>query len=332
MNLSALATALELEFHGDANREITALAPVTGAGATDLTFVVSARYRDALIGTQAGAVIVPETLAHHAPCDTLISSHPYASYAAASQLLYPEYQAPVGISDSAWVDADATVSADASVGPCCVIEAGAVIESGVQIGAGCTIGRGARIGRDTVLKPNVSINADCELGARCRIQSGAVIGSDGFGYAPTTSGWLAIRQVGRVIIGNDVEIGANTTVDRGALSDTRIGDGVILDNQIQIAHNVVIGEHTAIAACVGIAGSTVIGSHCTIGGKSAIVGHLNITDNVHLTATSFVTQSINEPGSYSSGMPLLPTGQWRRLYTRLGQLDTLFRRLKKNKD
>ena len=325
MNLSALASALELEFHGDANRELTALAPVASADHSQLTFVVSPRYRDALVNTRAGAVIVPESLAEFAPCDTLISSQPYASYAAASQLLYPDYRAPAGISASALVDPDCQVAADASVGPGAIIEQGAVIAAGVQIGAGCCIGRGVTVSCDTVIKPNVTINADCQIGERCRIQSGAVIGSDGFGYAPTAKGWLAIRQVGRVIIGDDVEVGANTTIDRGALSDTIIGDGVILDNQIQIAHNVVIGERTAIAACVGIAGSTVIGKNCTIGGKSAIVGHLSITDNVHLTATSFVTRSIEESGSYSSGMPLLRTSQWRRLYTRLGQLDALFR-------
>ncbi len=332
MNLSALASALDLEFHGDATRELDGLAPVSVASQSQLTFVVSPRYRDSLINTEAGAVIVPAALADLAPCDTLISNQPYASYAAASQLLYPEYRAPAGINDSAMIDADTTIAADASIAAGVVVEQGASIEAGAEIGAGCCIGRGVTIGRNTILKPRVTINNDCQIGARCRIQSGAVIGSDGFGYAPTASGWMAIRQVGRVVIGDDVEIGANTTIDRGALADTVIGDGVILDNQIQIAHNVVIGERTAIAACVGIAGSTVIGKNCTIGGKSAIVGHLTITDNVHLTATSFVTQSISESGSYSSGMPLLPTGQWRRLYTRLGQLDALFRMRRKQKD
>ena len=189
------------------------------------------------------------------------------------------------------------------------------------------IGEGSSIGHATRLFSNVTVTAGCVIGCNCRMQPGAVIGSEGFGYAPSATGWVRINQIGRVIIGDGVEIGANTTIDRGAIEDTVIGDGVILDNQIQVAHNVRIGDQTAIAGCVGIAGSTSIGKRCRIGGKSEIVGHLNIADNVTITAASFITQSIDEPGVFSSGMPQQENAVWRRNAARLSRLDELFKRV-----
>ncbi|MBX2883133.1 MAG: UDP-3-O-(3-hydroxymyristoyl)glucosamine N-acyltransferase [Granulosicoccus sp.] len=330
MQLRQLADSLDLTLRGDANLQINALAPVSDAGPSDLTFVVGRRYLDALRNTGAGAVIVPEALVDDAPCSCLLSANPYLSYAQASQLLYPEPVTPAGVADSAVVSPDAILGEGVIISPYAVVEEGVSIGKGTFVGVGVHLGRNCQIGAECTIKSHVTIAHDCILGDRCRLQPGAVIGADGFGYAPDKTGWVAIRQVGRVVIGSDVEIGANTTIDRGALSDTVIEDGVILDNQIQIGHNVKLGKYTAIAACVGIAGSTTIGERCTIGGKSAIVGHLTIADNVHLTATSFVVRSIKEAGSYSSGMPLQKTSLWRRTYMRLGRLEELARAIKKH--
>jgi len=329
MFLNDIAKALELPVTGQNNPDIRGLGPVHSATAGELTFVVGPKYKDALKATRASAVIVPEAMQGDAPCDVIVSDQPYLSYARVSQLLYPDLQAKTGLHPSAAVSEDVTIGADVSIGAMAVVESGATIGAGSVVGAGCYIGAGVTVGAGCRLFPKVTIYAQCKIGDACRIQSGAVIGSEGFGYARTESGWQRIQQVGRVLVGDRVEIGANTTIDRGALKDTVIADDVILDNQIQIAHNVHIGAATAIAACVGIAGSTEIGKNCTIGGKAAIVGHLKIADNVHLTATSFVTQSISEAGSYSSGVPLLPTRRWRRDYVRLGKLEELFEKVKK---
>lgn len=330
MQLRQLADSLDLKLRGNGDLQIAALAPIADAGSSDLSFVVGPRYLKALRATGAGAVIVPPALVDEAPCSVLVSDNPYLSYARATHLLYPETVLTPGVAETAMVAPGATLGEGVTVLANAVIEEGVTIGAGSVIGVGVHVGRNSHIGEQCVIKTHVSIAHECLLGDRCRLQSGAVIGSDGFGYAPSKNGWVAIRQVGRVVIGNDVEIGANTTIDRGALADTIIEDGVILDNQIQIGHNVKLGKNTAIAACVGIAGSTTIGERCTIGGKTAIVGHLTITDDVHLTATSFVVRSITEAGSYSSGMPLQKTSLWRRTYSRLGRLEELARAIKKH--
>lgn len=329
MQLQTLANSLNLVLQGNPDLNIDSLAPVSRATADQLTFVVSPKYVDALRSTSAGAVILPEALVSEAPCSVLLSTNPYLSYSQATQLLYPDAAWQAGISASATVAPNAAISPSAYIGPQVVVESDAVVSAGAYIGPGCIVGAGAVIGEGSYLHANVTVYHECQLGRNCRLQAGVVIGADGFGYAPSESGWSRIKQVGRVIIGDRVEIGANTTIDRGALDDTIICDGVILDNLIQVAHNVRIGKNTAIAACVGIAGSTTIGENCTIGGMSAIVGHLNIPDNVHLTATSFVTRSIEKRGSYSSGMPLQPTKQWRRTYARLSRLEDLVKSIKK---
>lgn len=321
MQLQMIADQLSLELHGDPSLQIESLASVANAGPQQLTFVVGARWIDALKATRAGAVILPPSLLENAPCSALVSKEPYLSYAQATHILHPDVPPSPGVHKSAIVAADAKVSDTAQIAEYAVIKSGAQIGDQVYVGPGCVVGEDARIGARCYLHANVTLYHQCQIGTDCRLHTGVVIGADGFGYAPSSAGWSRIKQLGRVVIGNQVEIGANTTIDRGALDDTIIGDGVILDNQIQIAHNVQIGEHTAIAACVGIAGSTHIGKRCTIGGKTAIVGHLSIADDVHLTATSFVTQSIKSAGSYSSGMPLQPTRQWRRTYARLNRLE-----------
>ena len=339
MKLEQLANSLELQWSGEADAEVTHLADINTTAANkenenaervqlagSLSFVTGKRYAEALKASKATAVIVPEAMSDLAPGNYLVSNNPYLSYAQASQLLYPS-TITTGVHSSAVIDETAEVDATASVGPNAVVAAMAKIGADCVIGAGCVIGEGSSVGRGSHLFSNVTVTSDCVIGRDCRIQPGAVIGAEGFGYAPSATGWVRINQVGRVVIGDGVEIGANTTIDRGAIDDTIIEDGVILDNQIQVAHNVRIGKQTAIAGCVGIAGSTRIGERCRIGGKSAIVGHLNIADNVTITAASFVTRSIDEPGVFSSGMPQQESAVWRRNVARLSRLDELFKRV-----
>lgn len=327
LTLGSLAERLGLELRGDAERAVRALASVESAGPDELAFVVDVRWRDRLAACRAGAVIVPPALAADAPGDHLVSADPYASYARASWLLAPESRPAAGVHPSAVLGPGAVVAPSAAIGPWSVVGEGSEIGEDVVVGAHAVIGAGCRIGRGTRLFPRVTLGDDVTLGPDCRVQSGAVIGGDGFGYAPTADGWCAIRQAGGVRIGARVHVGANTTIDRGALDPTRIADGVILDNQIQIAHNVRIGENTAIAGCTGIAGSTVIGRNCLIGGACDIVGHVEIADGVVLNAASFVSRSVLEPGRYGSAPPLLPERRWRRAFAALGRLDELARRL-----
>ena len=274
-------------------------------------------------------MIVPPALADGTDVDRLIVDEPYAAYAEASWLFAPEPPVRGGIDPSARIDPAARVHERAGVAAGAVIAAGSEIGAGALVGEYCVIGPDCRIGERTRLFPRVILGEGVTLGEDCRVQSGAVIGSEGFGYAPTKAGWRAIRQTGGVRIGARVHVGANTTIDRGALEPTVIEDGVILDNQIQIAHNVRIGENTAIAGCTGVAGSTRIGRACRIGGACNIVGHLEIADGVVLNAASLVTRSITEPGRYGSGGPLQAEAQWRRTFAALGRLDGLLRRVRR---
>lgn len=330
----ALAETLGLAYRGDGDRRLERVDALESAGAESLSFVSRASYLDRLEATGAGAVVLAPAHAEHAPCAVLLADNPYAAYARAAQLLHPAPQMAPGTDPTAQVDPAARIAASAHIGPQVVIGADteigadAVIEAGAYIGAAVTIGAATRIG------PRVVIRGRCRIGSRSRIQPGAVIGADGFGYARDDNGWVRIPQMGGVVIGDDVEIGANTTIDRGTLEDTVVGDGVILDNQIQIGHNVGVGERTAMAGCVGVAGSAVIGRDCTIGGAAGILGHLEIADDVHITAKSLVRKSITLAGTYSSGTPLEPSAEWRRNAARFRQLDALTRRvdaLEKNK-
>ena len=326
--LGELAERLGCELRGEPARTLERIAAIDTAGPDELSFVVGPAWRERLAASRAGAVIVPPDLAAEAPGDCLVAADPYASYAQASWLFSPE-PAPSGeVHPSATIHPGAYVAPSASVGAGVVVEEGVRIEEGAVIGALSVIGPGARVGARTRLFPRVALGEGVTLGRDCRVQSGAVIGGEGFGYARTSSGWHAIRQSGGVEVGERVHVGANTTIDRGAIGPTRIDDGVILDNQIQIAHNVRIGENTAIAGCTGIAGSARIGRDCMIGGACNIAGHIEIVDNVVLNATSFVTRSIERPGRYG-GSPLLPEIRWRRSFALLGRLEEIAKRLRR---
>lgn len=322
-----LAERLHIRFNGDGDRSIARVASLESAGADALTFVSRDAFVGRLAGTRAAAAIVTPECADAAPCPVLLSDNPYATYARAAQLLHPPPVLPAGIDDAARVDRSARIGGGVHVGPFAVVEAGVEIAEGAQIAAGAFIGRDASVGAHTRIGPRVVVAHACRIGVRGLVQPGAVIGADGFGYARDGDAWIKIPQIGAVVIGDDVEIGASTTIDRGTLDDTVIGDGVILDNQIQIAHNVRIGEHTAMAGCVGVAGSAVIGRRCTVGGAAVILGHLEIVDDVHITAMSLVTKSITLAGTYSSGTPLESNADWRRNAARFRQLDALARRV-----
>lgn len=325
--IQALAERLGVPFRGEGDHTLVRVSSLAAADHQSLAFLSRSNFLAQLADTRAGAVIVASENADRAPCSVLISDNPYATYARAAQLLHPPREMPAGIHPTALVDPDAELGRNVHVGPHAVVEAGARIADEVIVGVGVLVERDARIGTQTRLGAGVVVAHGCCMGGRCHVQPGAVIGSDGFGFAQDDGQWIAIPQVGSVIIGDDVEIGANTTIDRGSLDDTVIGNDVILDNQIQIAHNVRIGDHTAMAGCVGVAGSARVGRRCTVGGAAVILGHLEIVDDVHITAMSLVTKSITLPGTYSSGTPLELNADWRRNAARFRQLDRLTRRV-----
>lgn len=322
-----LAERLGVPFRGDGSQALVRVSSLAAADPQSLAFLSRSGFLSQLAGTRAGAVIVTEAHADGAPCSVLLSDNPYATYARAAQLLHPPPERPAGVHPSALIDEGVALGRDVHVGANAVIESQARIGDGAVIGAGSQIGHGAAVGEGTRLGPNVVLAEGCRIGARGRVQPGAIIGSDGFGFARDGDEWVAIPQIGCVIIGDDVEVGANTTIDRGSLEDTVLGDNVILDNQIQIAHNVRVGDHTAMAGCVGVAGSAHIGRRCTIGGAAVVLGHLEIVDDVHITAMSLVTKSITLSGTYSSGTPLEANADWRRNAARFRQLDRLARRV-----
>jgi UDP-3-O-[3-hydroxymyristoyl] glucosamine N-acyltransferase len=306
-----------LELRGDPALRVSHVATLAQATDGSLSFLANSRYRKHLGATHATAVVVAPGDAAACPVAAFIDSNPYLAYARIAALMYPPASVTPGIHPSAAVASDASVAPSASVGPMCVIEAGAVVGERVRIGAGCTILAGARIGDDTQLMPRVTLYPAVSIGVRCLLHSGVVIGADGFGFAPDFGTWFKVPQAGSVRIGDDVEIGANTTIDRGAIDDTIVENGVKLDNQIQVGHNVIIGAHTAIAGCTGISGSTIIGQRCMVGGMVGFAGHLTIADDVTITGCSLVSASIREAGSYSSGMPTVETRLWRRMVANL---------------
>lgn len=318
-----LAVRFGCELVGDPEQRVARVATLAAAGPDELSFLANRQYRRQLASTRAGAVVLDAASAAECRVAALISANPYATYARIAALLHPAPAARAGVHPTASVDARASVAASASVGAQAVIGAGCRIGERVQIGAGCVLGEDVEIGADCLLHPRVTIEHGVRLGERVRVQSGVVIGSDGFGFARDAAGWVPVPQLGAVRVGDDVEIGANTTIDRGAIEDTVIGAGVKLDNQIQVAHNVQIGEHTVIAACTGISGSTRIGARCMIAGAVGIVGHLDICDDVVVTGLSMVSHSISTPGVYSGGIPAEPAAVWRRLVGRLKRIDAL---------
>ena len=313
--------------NADPDCVITGVATLQHAAEGDISFLANTGYRKYLQDTRASAVILSPDDAAGYPAAAIVSSNPYSSYARAAALIFPPPPALQGVHASACVAADSSIDSSAWIGPQCVVESGVEIYAGVQLAAGCFVGANTVIGANTVLSANVVVCHDVSIGERVKVAPGAVIGADGFGLANEDGRWINVPQLGSVQIGNDVDIGANTTIDRGALEDTVLEDGVRLDNQIQVAHNVRIGAHTAIAGCVGISGSAKIGSHCMIGGGSGIVGHLEITDHVIITGMTMVTKSIDKPGVYSSGVPAQENDVWNRNYARFRQLDKLARKI-----
>jgi UDP-3-O-[3-hydroxymyristoyl] glucosamine N-acyltransferase len=327
-SLAELAERLGARLVGDPDCRVDHVATLEDADTGSITFLANRKYARHLATTRASAVLVSESDAEGLNTNALVVRDPYVAYAQVAAWLYPSRDESAGIHNSACVDADAQVDPGAWIGAQSVIEAGAVVEEGAFIGPGCVVGREAQIGAHTRLVANVSICSQSRIGAHCILHPGAVIGADGFGLANDQGQWVKIPQVGRVILGDKVEVGANTCIDRGAIGDTVIEEGVKLDNLIQIGHNVHIGAHTAIAAGVAIAGSAHIGRHCAIGGCAGIVGHIEIADNTTITAMSMVLNSIHKPGVYSSGGPLEDNANWRKNFVRMKQLDDMARRLK----
>lgn len=311
---------------GDGSVTVTGVATLDEAGPAEIAFLANPRYRARLASTRAGAVILGPRDREATSIARIVSENPYAYYARTVALFHPAEPVVAGVHPSAVVDPSATVAASAQVGPTAVVGAGARVGERARIGAGSVVGEGATIGDDTLLHARVTVYHGCVVGARCIIHSGAVIGADGFGMAPDAGAWVKIPQVGRAVLGDDVEVGANTTIDRGALADTLVEEGVKIDNQVQVAHNCRIGAHTVIAGCVGIAGSAVIGRHCVIGGGAGVVGHITLCDGVTVSAMTLVTKSITVPGVYSSGLPMMPHADWLRNAAQLRRLDETARR------
>ncbi len=314
LQLGEIVAALGGELHGDAGLRIEGLAPLESAQPGQLSFLSNPKYRQQLDASRAGCVIVAPALRDQALARgaAIVSDDPYLYFARVTQLWKRSHARPAG----------------PAIHPSAVVDPDAEIGEGVRIGAQCVVERGARIGAGTVLKARVYVGEDCVIGARCTLHPGAVIGADGFGFAPYQGAWEKIEQLGAVRIGDDVDIGANTCIDRGALADTVIEDGVKLDNLIQVGHNCRIGKHTAIAGCVGIAGSANIGAHCTIGGAAMILGHLTIADRVNISSGSFVSRSILKPGLYTGIFPIDDNASWEKNAATLKQLHTLRERIK----
>ncbi len=330
--LGELATRFALDLRGDPAHTIHGVATLADAGPGQLGFLANPRYRSQLDSTQAGAIVLRADDAEAWLGACLIAADPYVAFARIAALFERAPAAIPGVHPSALVAASARIGVGASIGPFCVIEDGAVIGEGAQIGAHCSIGPGCNVGAQSRMVARVTLVQDVTLGKRVLVHPGAVIGADGFGLAfvhaaADQAHWIKVPQLGGVRIGDDCEIGANTTIDRGALGDTVLEADVRLDNQIQIAHNVTIGAHTAIAGCAAVAGSASIGRYCLIGGSAGILGHLSIADHVTVTAMSLVTHSIREPGEYSSGTPIQPNRLWRRNAARFKHLDEIARRL-----
>jgi len=329
-HLGDLAERFDCQLHGDADTRITTVCTLQGGRSEAISFLANSRYYPHLATTQASAVILKPEDVSKSPVPALAHSNPYACYARVATLLSQEPDPQVSdIHPSAAIHETATLGANVTIGPNCFIDENVTIGDNCYIGPNIVISMGVQIGEAGKLHSNISVYQDCVIGKRAILHAGVVIGADGFGIAQDNGEWVKVPQLGRVLIGDDVEIGASTTVDRGAIEDTVIEDGVKLDNQIQIGHNVRIGAHTAIAGCSGVAGSATIGKRCTIGGMAVVLGHLELADDVHITAQSMVTKSIKEPGVYSSSTPLQPNSRWRRNYARIGQLDEIAKRLNK---
>jgi UDP-3-O-[3-hydroxymyristoyl] glucosamine N-acyltransferase len=331
-SVALLAERFGLELHGDGSHVIAGVGTLAAATPEQLSFLANPHYRSQLAASRAGAIVLRADDAAHCVGASLIAPDPYVAFAKIATLFDPTPAAMPGVHASAVVAPSASIAAGASIGPLCVIEEDAVIEEGAVIGPQCVIGANCTVGAQSRLVARVILVTRVTLGKRVLVHPGAVIGADGFGLAFDRDafdhgGWIKVPQLGGVRIGDDCEIGANTTIDRGAIEDTVLDDDVRLDNQIQIAHNVHIGAHTAMAGCAAVAGSAKIGRYCLIGGGAGILGHLSIADRVTITARTLVTHSIRSAGEYSSGVPLQDSRQWRRNAARFKHLDELARRV-----
>jgi len=329
LRLAELAVRFGCELQGDPDALVERVAPLREASAGALAFLANPRYRRYLADTRATAVVLDAAAAADCPVAALVTPSPYATYARIAQLLYPAPEVIGGRHASAVVEPGADVDPSAAIGPLAYVAAGAVIGPRVVVGPGSVVLAGARIGADSRLVGKVVVCEGVRIGERCMLYPGCVIGADGFGQAPDAGAYVKVPQVGSVVIGDDVEIGSNTTIDRGAIGDTTIGNGVKIDNQVQIGHNVSIGEHTVIAGCAGISGSAVIGRRCMIGGMVGIVGHLEICDDVALTGRTMVSSSIRQPGVYSSALAADEARRFRRNAARFQKLDELARRVRR---
>lgn len=330
--LGDLVDALGGTLVGDSRLLVQSIAPLASADATSVAFLASPKYKSQLQATQAACVIVSPVMAEVAAARgaAWVVPDPYHHFALLTQWWAKRVrpQAAASIHPSAVVDATAVLGEGICIGPLAVIEANACIGDGAHIGPHCVVGAGARIGKQTKLHAHVTVGFDCAIGDRCILHAGVVIGADGFGFAPIGERWEKIEQLGAVRIGDDVELGANTCVDRGALGDTIIEEGVKIDNLVQIAHNVVIGAHSAMAGCVGVAGSARIGRHCTVGGAASILGHLSLADGVNISTASVVTRSIHKPGLYTGIFPLDDNASWEKNAATLKQLHALRDRIR----
>jgi UDP-3-O-[3-hydroxymyristoyl] glucosamine N-acyltransferase len=330
--LGAVVDAMGGELLGERATVVRHIGPLDTDRGDAISFLANPKYRNQLASSQAVCVIVSAAVKDEAASRgaAIVTDDPYLYFARLTQWWAAQVRPrpAVGIHPSAVVDDTATMGEGVSIGPLAVIEADAVIGDGVIIGSHCAVGARARIGAGSKLAPHVTLGFDCSIGQRCILHSGVVIGADGFGFAPNKGRWEKIEQLGAVRIGNDVELGANTCVDRGAIEDTVIEDGVKLDNLVQIAHNVHIGEHSAMAGCVGVAGSARIGKHCTVGGAGMILGHLTLADNVHISSGTLISRSISQPGVYSGVFPFDDNASWEKNAATLRQLYALRDRIR----
>jgi UDP-3-O-[3-hydroxymyristoyl] glucosamine N-acyltransferase len=328
LSVKQIAELIGAEIIGDASIVVDSFASLDTATAGCIAYLNEKGYARFLAETSASAVILGQQYAAQCPVTALIVDDPYVAYAHVAQQLHPPELLVAGIHPSAVVSTGADISATAQVDALAVIEAGVKVGEDCYIGPGCILKQGSRIGSGTRLAGAVMVAGMCIIGERCVVQPGVVIGGDGFGYANDRGEWIRIPQTGRVIIGDDVEIGANACIDRGAVKDTVIGNGVIIDNLVQIGHNCVIGDHTAIAGNAGLSGSSIVGKHCMLAGGVGLAGHLELCDGVTVTGMSMVTSSITKPGVYASGLSAQDGREWRKNHARLRNLDKTIRELK----
>ncbi len=328
LTLEALAEIAQAELRGEPTRPIDRVATLQDATEGAISFLANPRYKSFLAKTGASAVILSSGDAADCPIDCLISDNPYLAHARVMTALYPESAFAAGVHPTAVVDPTAAVAASAAVSANCYLGAGVVIDEGVRVGPGCVLLDNVHVGAGSHLVANVTLGSETQLGRRCLIHPGAVIGGDGFGLANDGGVWVKVPQIGRAVLGDDVEVGSCTSIDRGAIGDTVVGDGVKIDSQVQVAHNVHIGAHTAVAGCVGIAGSAHIGAHCILGGAAGITGHVELADHVHVSGATSVTRPINKPGLYTGTVPAMEHAAWLKNFSRLRHLDDMVRRVK----